>query len=90
VTSTWYDFSSYAKFSSDRKSVTLTLRDGGPSDADGIANGVIVDPAGIGVGGMKKEPKAAKRWRVAEEAASDNLIGVARIVLAPNSAGRAG
>jgi hypothetical protein len=44
----WYDFSAYATFASNRRSVTLTLRDGGPADADGVANGVIVDPAGIG------------------------------------------
>ena len=31
----------------DRRFVTLTLRDGKPDDADGVANGVIVDPAGI-------------------------------------------
>ena len=43
----WYDFSTYAKFAADRFSVTLTLRDGGPGDADGVANGVIVDPGGI-------------------------------------------
>ncbi len=43
----WYDFSAYAQFSADRWSITLTLRDGGAGDADGIANGVIVDPAGI-------------------------------------------
>jgi hypothetical protein len=61
VAGAWYDFSSYAKFSSDRRSLTLTLRDGGPGDADGIANGVIVDPAGIGVGGMKKTAKAPRR-----------------------------
>jgi hypothetical protein len=27
--------------------VALTLRDGGIGDADGVANGVIVDPAGV-------------------------------------------
>ena len=43
----WYDFSAYAKFGADRFSVTLTLTDGGPGDSDGVANGVIVDPAGI-------------------------------------------
>jgi hypothetical protein len=43
----WYDFSAYAKFAADHRSVTLTLRDGGPGDADGVANGVIVDPAGV-------------------------------------------
>ena len=47
VANKWYDFSRYAKFASDRRSVTLTLTDGGPGDADGVANGVIVDPAGI-------------------------------------------
>jgi hypothetical protein len=43
----WYDFSAYAKFAKDRRSITLALQDGGSGDADGIANGVIVDPAGI-------------------------------------------
>jgi hypothetical protein len=43
----WYDFSAYARFAADRRSVTLTLRDGGFGDADGVANGVIVDPAGV-------------------------------------------
>ena len=39
----WYDFSAYAKLAYDRRSVTLTLTDGGPGDADGVANGVIVN-----------------------------------------------
>ena len=39
----WYDFSAYAKLAYDRRSVTLTLKDGGPGDADGVANGVIVN-----------------------------------------------
>jgi|GEM_PF-1470863 len=30
--------------------VTLTLKDGGVGDADGAANGIIVDPSGVGVG----------------------------------------
>ncbi|MFN7916317.1 MAG: choice-of-anchor tandem repeat GloVer-containing protein [Vicinamibacterales bacterium] len=29
--------------------LTLTLTDGGPGDADGVANGVIVDPGALGV-----------------------------------------
>jgi chitinase len=49
VASVWADFSTYANFASDRRSVVLTLADGGPGDADGIANGVIVDPGGVGV-----------------------------------------
>jgi hypothetical protein len=57
----WYDFSAHATFARDRRSVTLTLTDGGPGDADGIANGVIVDPAGIGLGGMKEAAPAPRR-----------------------------
>ena len=45
----WADFSSHAVFSADRKSMTLTLRDGGAGDADGVANGIIIDPAGVAV-----------------------------------------
>ena len=59
VAGAWYDFSNYAKFSYDRRSLTLTLRDGGPGDADGIANGVIVNPAGIGVGGDEESGQGA-------------------------------
>lgn len=43
----WYDFSSHAKFAQNRRSITLSLQDGGAGDADGIANGVIIDPAGV-------------------------------------------
>jgi hypothetical protein len=43
----WYDYSANSKFAADRKSVTLTLTDGGRGDADGIANGIVVDPAGV-------------------------------------------
>ncbi len=49
VSRRWADFSGYANFAADRKSVVLTLTDGGPGDADGVANGAIVDPGGIGV-----------------------------------------
>ena len=43
----WCDFSAYSKFAADRKSVALILTDGGPGDTDGVANGIIVDPAGV-------------------------------------------
>ena len=43
----WVDFSTYSSMGPDRKSLELTLVDGGEGDADGIANGVIVDPAGL-------------------------------------------
>jgi chitinase len=45
----WDDCSEYTAFSADRKSVYLTLTDGGFGDADGIENGIIVDPLGLGV-----------------------------------------
>jgi chitinase len=52
----WYQFDPEAGwtvcrnaiFSPDRKSVTLTLEDGGPGDLDGVQNGIIVDMAGLG------------------------------------------
>lgn len=37
-----------AVFSPDRKSVTLSIEDGGYGDQDGVRNGIIVDPAGLG------------------------------------------
>lgn len=45
----WTDYSSHATFSSDRKSVSLQLKDGDYGDSDGIANGIIVDPSGFGL-----------------------------------------
>ena len=48
----WQDYSviypDYVTFSDERDSLTLTLEDGGAGDADGVANGVIVDPSGPG------------------------------------------
>lgn len=43
----WEEFPN-AVFSSDRKSVTFDIEDGGWGDDDGVKNGVIVDPTGIG------------------------------------------
>jgi len=42
----WQDYSAHATFSADRTSVTLVLKDGDYGDADGAANGLIVDPSG--------------------------------------------
>jgi hypothetical protein len=44
----WQDYSAYATFSADRKSVTLRLKDGDYGDADRLVNGEILDPGGIG------------------------------------------
>jgi len=49
----WFDFSEHAFFSEDKKSVTLELQDGGYGDTDGTANGIIVDPSGIGTGPLR-------------------------------------
>ena len=43
----WFDYSRFATFSSDRLSMTLVLADGGAGDADGVVNGIIIDPAGV-------------------------------------------
>jgi hypothetical protein len=45
----WLDCSDFTEFSANRKSVVLTLMDGGFGDADGIENGVIIDPIGLGI-----------------------------------------
>jgi hypothetical protein len=37
-----------AEFSADRHSVSYTLIDGGRGDDDGVVNGIIIDPAGLG------------------------------------------
>ena len=50
--SDWSDYSEYATFSNDRKSAVLQFKDGGYGDADGVANGIIVDPSGFGLGTM--------------------------------------
>jgi chitinase len=47
VNDEWFDYSEFTNFSADRKTVELTLTDGGFGDADGIANGVIIDPLAL-------------------------------------------
>jgi len=48
VNGLWLDYSDYTRFSPNRKEVYLTLIDGGFGDADGIENGIIVDPLAFG------------------------------------------
>ena len=48
VNDVWLDYSGYTQFSPNRKEVYLTLKDGGFGDADGIENGIIVDPLTFG------------------------------------------
>jgi hypothetical protein len=47
IAGNWVDGSANAALAADRKSVVLTLVDGGAGDVDGIANGVIVTSGGI-------------------------------------------
>jgi hypothetical protein len=42
----WFDYSGYATPSDDRSFMAVELVDGGFGDADGVANGIIVDPLG--------------------------------------------
>jgi len=44
----WMDFSDHAEFNPARTQVTITLVDGGIGDDDEAANGMIVDPSGLG------------------------------------------
>jgi hypothetical protein len=43
----WQDYSAYSVLSADRRSFVITAKDGAHGDADGIENGVIVDPGGV-------------------------------------------
>jgi Tol biopolymer transport system component/flagellar hook assembly protein FlgD len=47
----WQKYSDYSNvmFNEDRTQITFTLQDGGYGDSDGIANGIIVDPSGLGI-----------------------------------------
>jgi len=51
IAATWLDYSDCAVLSSDRRSVTLTITDGGFGDLDGSANGIIIDPSGLSAPG---------------------------------------
>jgi hypothetical protein len=44
----WLDYNGNAAFNPARDQVTLTLTDGGTGDDDRVANGLIVDPSGLG------------------------------------------
>jgi hypothetical protein len=53
------DYGDRVTWSGQRK-VTVTLTDGGLGDADGLANGVIIDPAGPGGGAVSVPGSAAE------------------------------
>jgi hypothetical protein len=49
IEGSWQDFSEHVVFGPGRRYLTLTLTDGGLGDADGIENGIILDPSGVGM-----------------------------------------
>ena len=49
INAEWVDYSAYIEFGADRKVVYLSLKDGGFGDADGVENGIIVDPLAFGL-----------------------------------------
>lgn len=49
ITNGWQDYSAHAVFAHDRLSVEIEIQDGGFGDADGVENGIIIDPSGYGV-----------------------------------------
>lgn len=44
----WYDYSAKVTLNGDRTQLNITLVDGGTGDDDGLQNGIIVDPSGMG------------------------------------------
>ena len=54
----WANASNISDITGTRE-ITLTLEDGGIGDADGVANGVIIDPSGFGTEDSGAPPAAA-------------------------------
>ncbi len=54
----WQDYSHHAAISADRRSVTVEVKDGGYGDADGVANGIIIDPSGLSAPAVSTSPTA--------------------------------
>lgn len=48
----WIDYTEHATFADDRMSVEIELKDGDFGDFDGVKNGRIVDPGGLGTSGL--------------------------------------
>lgn len=77
----WQDYSEYATVSKDRQSVTLELVDGGFGDADGVANGIIVDPSGPAL--MWSLPTAAQQQTITAHPSDATDKGLSRRISAP-------
>jgi len=71
-----------AAFSVDRRSLTFTITDGGNGDIDGLANGIVVDPAGAG-----SDTTAAAVVPISGSAGIDGSGGVCFIAAAADAIG---
>jgi len=78
VNDVWLDYSDYTQFSPNRKEVYLTLKDGGFGDADGIENGIIIDPLAFG---SETDPSSSSGSPIDELA--DGVLDIADGIL-PN------
>jgi hypothetical protein len=52
----WKDYSHHAAISADRRSVTVEVKDGAYGDADGVVNGIIIDPVGLSTPAVSTSP----------------------------------
>ena len=79
-TDVWYQLSANrVSFSNDRKSVTLTLTDGGEGDHDWTANSTIVDPGGPAMVASTAEAiPTLSEWAMILLAAVMAILGVLR------------
>jgi chitinase len=80
----WVPYSNVA-FSADRKSVTIQLVDGGDGDDDGVQNGIIVDPSGLGYASLNTDGYSSQ---TSEASAGSGASG--GCFIAASSADRAG
>jgi len=71
VNKIWSDYSGYAQFSAGRREVILALRDGGFGDADGIENGIIVDPLAFG---SETDPSGGGSDSSSDEGLADGIL----------------
>ena len=80
-TDVWYQLSANrVSFSNDRKSVTLTLTDGGEGDHDRVANSQIVDPGGPAVVSSTDEAiPTLSEWAMIFMASLMAMFGYARL-----------
>ncbi|MEA1948906.1 MAG: CFI-box-CTERM domain-containing protein [Thermodesulfobacteriota bacterium] len=102
----WRDYGEHAEITvlnGGKTEITLVLQDGGIGDSDGVANGVIVDPGGLGALSSEYIPQSGKAGVgggggcfIATAAYGSSMVSQVKIlckfrdrVLTRNAAGRA-